>query len=125
MKDAQWITPEAKRAIDTFIAQDPAAQDENLAIAAPQANAFESGLQGIIDMLEGLAAKFEDEKTNLEKEESEAKNAFAMLTMDLRSQIEAAKEARSNKAEEKANALQAAADSKGDLADATTTRDDD
>merc|ERR1719265_698234 len=45
--------------------------------------------------------------------------------MDLTGQIEAATEARTEKAEKKANALQNAADAKGDLSDTSTTRDDD
>merc|ERR1711879_113706 len=94
VRQQSYITPEAKRAIDEYLAQDPAIVDENLAVAAPEAKAFESQLQGIIDMLEGLKAKFTDERTSLEKEESEAKHAFEMLMMDLKGQIEAATEAR-------------------------------
>merc|ERR1719502_2161571 len=45
--------------------------------------------------------------------------------MDLKGQIEAATEARTEKSESKAKALQAAADAKGDLTDTSTTRDDD
>merc|ERR1719310_2736781 len=125
VRQQSFITPEAKRAIDQYLAQDPSIQDENLAIEAAQAKAFESQLQGIIDMLEGLKAKFTDERTGLEKEESEAKHAFEMLMMDLTGQIEAATEARTEKAEKKANSLQSAADAKGDLTDTSTTRDDD
>merc|ERR550514_2721394 len=125
VRQQSFITPEAKRAIDQYLAQDPSIQDENLAVAAPEAKAFESQLQGIIDMLEGLRAKFTDERTSLEKEESEAKHAFEMLSMDLKGQIEAATEARTEKAEKKANSLQSAADAKGDLTDTSTTRDDD
>merc|ERR1719443_867014 len=120
-----FITPEAKDAIDRFLAQDPSIQDENLAVAAPEAAGFESQLQGIIDMLEGLAVKFEDERTALEKEETEAKHAYDMLTMDLKSQIQNAEDAHTEKSEAKAKALQDAADSRGGLADVTTTRDDD
>merc|ERR1719375_852671 len=99
------ITPQAKKAIDDFLAQDPSVADENLAVAAPEAAAFESQLQGIIDMLEGLAVKFENERTTLEKEETEAKHAYDMLTMDLKSQIENAEDARTEKSEAKAKAL--------------------
>merc|ERR1711959_732111 len=82
-----------KKVIDSFLAQDP--EDENLAVAAPEANAYEFQAQGIVDMLTKLAGKFEDERTDLEKEETKAK------------------------------ALQSSADAKGDLQDTTTTRDDD
>merc|ERR1719217_927648 len=110
-------------AIDAFLAQDP--DDENLAVAAPEANAYEFQAQGIVDMLTKLGAKFEDERTELEKEEMNARHAFEMLSQDLKAQIDQATQARTEKAEAKAKALQAAADAKGDLQDTTSTRDDD
>merc|ERR1719171_1282333 len=47
------IPAESKRVIDAFLAQDP--DDENLAVAAPEANAYEFQAQGIVDMLTKLA----------------------------------------------------------------------
>ena len=35
--------------------------------------------QGVVDMLEKLHDKFEDERTDLEKEESNARHAYEML----------------------------------------------
>merc|ERR1711907_352230 len=106
-----------------FLAQDP--DDENLAVAAPEANAYEFQAQGIVDMLTKLAGKFEDERTDLEKEETNARHAFEMLSQDLKAQIGQATSARTEKSEAKAKALQSSADAKGDLQDTTTTRDDD
>merc|ERR1719386_288446 len=117
------IPAESKKAIDSFLAQDP--DDENLAVAAPEANAYEFQAQGIVDMLTKLGAKFEDERTELEKEEMNARHAFEMLSQDLKAQIDQATQARTEKAEAKAKALQAAAEAKGDLQDTTSTRDDD
>merc|ERR1719473_2389934 len=117
------IPAESKRIIDAFLSQDP--DDENLAVAAPEANAYEFQAQGIVDMLTKLAGKFEDERTDLEKEETNARHAFEMLSQDLKAQIGQATTARTEKSEAKAKALQAAADAKGDLQDTTTTRDDD
>jgi len=117
------VPAESKRIIDAFLAQDP--DDENLAVAAPEANAYEFQAQGIVDMLTKLGTKFEDERTELEKEETNARHAFEMLSQDLKAQIDQATQARTEKAEAKAKALQAAADAKGDLQDTTTTRDDD
>merc|ERR1712159_902479 len=76
-------------------------------------------------MLTKLAGKFEDERTDLEKEETNARHAFEMLSQDLKAQIGQATSARTEKSEAKAKALQSAADAKGDLQDTTTTRDDD
>jgi DNA repair exonuclease SbcCD ATPase subunit len=76
-------------------------------------------------MLTKLAGKFEDERTDLEKEETNARHAFEMLSQDLKAQIGQATSARTEKSEAKAKALQSSADAKGDLQDTTTTRDDD
>merc|ERR1719164_188492 len=128
VRDHPIVSAEAKKAIDLYLAQDSSVQDipeENVAVAAPEAAAFESHMQGLIDMLDKLKAKFEDERTALEKQEQEAKHAFGMLSMDLTNQLEAAREDRASKAEKKATALQNAADSRVDLADTTTTNEDD
>merc|ERR1719240_2378780 len=76
-------------------------------------------------MLFKLRGKFEDERTSLEREETQARQAYEMVSMDLKNQIDHATEARTEKAEEKAKALQGAADAKGDLEDTTATRDAD
>merc|ERR1719386_162232 len=90
-----------------------------MSVSAPQANAYEFQSSGIVDMLEKLHDKFEDERTDLEKEESNARHAYEMLMQDLTAQIETATEDR------EAKALQKAAEDKGDLADTTATRDAD
>merc|ERR1719420_580146 len=92
---------------------------------APEANAYEFQSKAIVNMLSKLAGKFDDERTTLEEEETEAKHSFEMLKADLSNQLTAANEARTANAEAKAKALQGAADSKGALQDTVTTRDDD
>jgi hypothetical protein len=76
-------------------------------------------------MLEKLKDKFQDEKTDLEKEEMNARHAYEMLIQDLKAQISAATADREQKAQEKATKLQGAAEDKGELADTTATRDAD
>merc|ERR1719162_2899953 len=49
LKELNLIPDEAKRAIDAFLAQDPEA---GLAVAAPEANAYEFQSHGIVEMLE-------------------------------------------------------------------------
>merc|ERR1719316_1370147 len=122
LKSLDLIPKEAKRAIDVFLAQDP---DEGLAVSAPEANAYEFQSQGIIDMLQKLLDKFVDERTTLEKEETNSRHAYDMLMQDLTAQVEQATSARDEKAELKAKKLQAKADAEGDLQDTITTRDDD
>merc|ERR1719456_1487077 len=115
---------DSKRVIDAFLAQDPEA-DAGMSVSAPEANAYEFQSQGIIDMLEKLLDKFQDERNTLEKEETNSRHAFEMLMQDLKSQIESATQQREEKSVVKAKKLQAAADAKGDLEDTTSTRDQD
>merc|ERR1719158_359377 len=122
LKSVSFIPEEAKRAIDAFISQDP---DAGLDVAAPEANAYEFQSHGIIEMLEKLLDKFIDERTTLEKEEMNARNAYEMLMQDLKAQIEQATQDRDEKAASKAKKLQAKADAEGELEDVTTTRDSD
>ena len=98
------VPVESKRIADAFLAQDP--DDENLAVAAPEANTYEFQAQGVVDMLTKLASKFEHEPTDLEKEDANARQAFEMLLQDLKAKIDQATNARTEKSEAKANALQ-------------------
>merc|ERR1719428_909628 len=94
-------------------------------MGAPEANAYEFQSQAIVDMLDKLLGKFDDERTALEEEEGESVHSFDMLKADLENQLSAARAANSEKSQAKAKALQGAADSKGALQDTVTTRDDD
>merc|ERR1719235_2288375 len=113
------VFQDEKRSITAFMAEDSEVND------APQANAYEFHGNVIVEMLEKLAVKFEDERTELEKSEKAALMAYELLSQDLKAQIQQGSAARTEKAEAKAKALEAAAAAKGDLADTTTTRDDD
>merc|ERR1719379_61889 len=119
------IPEHAKKVISAFLAQGDELGSQDLDVTAPEANAYEFQSQGVIDMLEKLHDKFEDERTDLEKEESNARHAYEMLVQDLTAQITTATEDREAKAREKASKLQQAAEEKGDLADTTATRDAD
>merc|ERR1712099_148618 len=66
-----------------------------------------------------------DERTVLEKEEMSSVQAFELLMQDLKSQIDEAKQDRTEKAEIKAKKLQAKADAKGDLTETTETKEAD
>merc|ERR1719267_126338 len=122
---APLIPEHAKKVIAAFLSQGDELGDDPMSVSAPEANAYEFQSQGVIDMLEKLHDKFEDERTDLEKEESNARHAYEMLVQDLTAQIETATEDREAKAQEKASKLQKAAEDKGDPADTTATRDAD
>merc|ERR1712146_151859 len=79
------IPKEAKAAIESFLAQDP---QDGLAVTAPEAYGYEFQSHGFIEMLEKLLDKFVTERTELEKNEMNSKQAFEMLVQDLTAQIE-------------------------------------
>jgi len=116
------IPPEAKKAIDAFLLQEPT---EGLDVSAPEAYGYEFQSHGIIEMLEKLLDKFIAERTDLEKTEMNSKHAFDMLMQDLKAQIDQATQDRGEKSEMKAKKLQAKADAQGDLTDTTTTKEAD
>ena len=123
LKALPLIPAEAKRIIDTFFMQeDPAA---GLDVSAPDAAGYEFQSHGVIEMLEKLHDKFIDERTSLEKQESNSKHAHGMLQQDLKAQIDQATTDHASKSELKAKTLQAKADATGDLTDTTATRDQD
>ena len=72
-------------------------------------------------MLEKLLDKFIDERTTLEKEEMNSKQAYEMLMQDLNAQVDQSNRDISDKSESKAGKLQSKADSTGDLGDTTST----
>merc|ERR1719272_1882749 len=123
LQQLSLIPQEAKAAINVFL-QD-AEPTEGLAVSAPESNAYEFQSSGVVEMLEKLLDKFVDERTALQKEESNSKHAYEMLMQDLTAQIEQATQDRTEKSEAKAKALQHKADAEGDLRDTTTTRDED
>jgi hypothetical protein len=122
----------AQQALRTFLAGSSSTKDDFLvqlgAGAAnfsdpPEANAYEFRSRGVIDMLEKLRDKFVDERSALEKEELAKRHAFDILAQDLQNSIDTAKDTRSAKVQQKAKNLQSASAMKGDLADATSTKD--
>merc|ERR1719512_398672 len=117
------LIPEtAKRALAAFLEQDP---DAGLTVSAPEAAGYEFQSQGVIEMLEKLLDKFMAQRTDLEKEEMNAKHAFDMLIQDVTAQVEQATQERSDKATTKAEKLQAKAPAEGDLTDTTATKEAD
>jgi len=121
VKSMNLIPAAAKSAIDAFLQQDP----ELLEQSPPEANAYEGQSSGIVEMLDKLLDKFIEERTQLEKEEMNAKHAYDMLLQDLKSQIAQSTSDRDEKAEFKAETMQAKADAESDVEDTTSTRDAD
>merc|ERR1719181_316125 len=76
-------------------------------------------------MLEGLEEKFTEERQTLEKEEMNARHAFEMMVQELTDSSKAAERERDDKAKTKAQREEDAASAKGELADTTSSRDED
>jgi len=115
------IPQSAKSAIVAFLAQAPS----GLAYSAPEAHAYEFQSSGVIDMLQKLLEKFEEERTVLEKEETNAAHSFSLLAQDLNNQIASATAERNRKQEEKSAKEQSAANAQSDLGETTESRNAD
>merc|ERR1719271_316214 len=95
------VPEKARRTIAAFLATDAEIRQDPLSVSAPQAAGYEFQSGGVVDMLENLKEKFEDELRDLEKGEMNAK-----------AKIKSEKE-------------EAAAEAKGDLADTTAAEKED
>merc|ERR1719301_423176 len=93
----------------------------------PQAKqvAYESSSGGVIEMVEKLGEKFEEEKADLEQKEATDKHAFDMMAQDLNKQIEYGTEERDTKVAFKAKCEQDKADAQGELEDTKVTMAED
>lgn len=102
------IPDKSKRAIDAFLALAGEDDADHLAVVAPEANAYEFQSHSVINMLEKLLDKFEDEHNKLQKEEANAKHAHQMMLQDLKAQIREGTRQRSDKSTAKAQNLKPA-----------------
>jgi len=110
----------SKKALSAFLQQDP-----ELAYAAPEANAYEFQSGGVVDMLEKLNDEFSSKKTELEKEELGAQQAFEQIFQQLADNKENAEFEISKKTKHRAQTQQNKAEAEGDLAQTTADRDED
>jgi len=121
LKSSTLVPEHTKQMMESFLAED----EEGMAVAAPEANAYEFQSAGVVEMLSKLLDKFIGEQTALEKEEMNSKHAYDMMMQDLNAQIAQGEKDRDAKAESKAKNLQKKADATGSLKDTTKTRDED
>merc|ERR1719159_1276291 len=83
----------AKTTLLSFLAESQTTErmlekDVGLEVTAPEAAVYESQSGGIVDMMEQLSSKLEDEKETLEKEESNARHSYDMMMQSLTDKIE-------------------------------------
>merc|ERR1719482_1821536 len=120
--------PERARAmLMTFISQG-SEEDKALAqgiklIQQPQAATvnFESKSGGIVQMMDDLKEKLEDERTKLEQEEMAKQHSFDMMAASLTDAINQQTDSRADKTATKKEMETKAADAKGELASTQTT----
>merc|ERR1719271_393274 len=72
--------------------------DVGLDVTAPEANAFETQSGGVVDMIEKLQEKMEDEKADLERQEMNEKHSFQMMMQSLADQLSQMGQSRAQKA---------------------------
>merc|ERR1719199_1653643 len=110
----------SKKALTNFLQQDP-----ELAYDAPEANAYEFQSGGVVEMLEKLMDEFSSKKTDLEKEELAAQQAFEQIIQQLADNIENAEFEINKKTKHRAQTQENKAQLEGDLAQTTADRDED
>jgi len=116
LNEMSLIPASAKETINAFLQHGEEGSMEQLGMdmGAPEANGYEFQSHGVIDMLDKLVDKFTDERSNLEKEEANNKNAYTMLMQTLKAEIVQAIKDKHGKSLSKAKSLQLKADEKGD-----------
>jgi len=122
LTNVNMIPVEAKKTLNAFLQQ---SAPSGLDVQAPEANAYEFQSGGVVDMLEKLLDKFIQERTVLEKEESDSKHAYELLKQDLESSVDQAEKDVASKSRSKAKRLEQKSAAEGDLSDTTTQRDED
>jgi len=130
---SKMVPDEAKSALAAFLqgTQAEAAQadenapDEMLHRSAPEAAGYESQSGGIVSMLEELLDDFVAKKTDLEKEELTAVNAFGGIMQHLTDEIEISSQEINRKTKRRAETEEAKGANTGDLKQTSADRDED
>jgi len=107
--NSNLIDGKSRAVINAFLAT-----GSSLGESAPEANAYEFQSGGVIDLLEKLKLKFEDQKLSLEKEEMTSKANFQVLAQQLTDDVKANTDSVEKKTAMKAKRIGDAADAKGD-----------
>merc|ERR1719238_2708280 len=102
-----------------------ATPDQQLYYDAPEAHAYTFQSGGVVDMLEKLEDQFTTQKTDVDKEELNAKNGYEQIMQQLTDNIENAEHEVSKKTALRAKTQEEKAQTEGDLAETTKERDSD
>jgi hypothetical protein len=99
--------------------------DVGVDVTAPEANAFETQSGGVVDMIEKLQEKMEDEKADLERAEMNEKHSFQMMTQSLTDQLSQMGQSRTQKAVQLKDKETKAGEAKGQLQDTQMSKSED
>jgi len=120
-----------KKALAAFV-QQPVADSipdampaDNLAVSAPEANAYEFQSGGVVDMLVKLEDEFKSKKADLEEEELKAQQAFSQISQQLADNIENAQHEINKKTTLRAETEEQKSEAQGDLAATQQERSED
>jgi hypothetical protein len=113
-----------RRLLASFITQ-PSNEPDPMAVAAPEAAAYEFQSGGLVEMLKKLSAKFLDEKHAIETEEMKQNAAYEVIKANLEYQIKSATEDREMQASTKAAREMSAAESKAELEETQRSKAED
>jgi hypothetical protein len=127
LRTKSFVPRNALRILDAYIqtGSGTPAPPEELAVSAPEANAYEFQSAGIVDMLDKMGEKFEDKRSEAEQDEMNNKHSYEMLMQQLQDTTEKLKKQLGRKAERKTQRAEDGATAKGELKDTTASRDED
>merc|ERR1719388_778930 len=111
VRSLKLVPAASKKALTSFLQQAP-----ELEVSAPEANAYEFQSGGVVDMLEKLNDEFSSKKTELEKEELGAQQAFEQIMQQLADNVENAEFEISKKTRQRAETQQKKSELEGDPA---------
>jgi len=114
-------THEVREILRSFL-QEQAVTSSVGSLNAPEANAYEFQSRGVVDMLDKLLHRFQEERGVLVKEETNRRHAYELLLQQITDDAENAKKNRGEKAAMKAHRLEDAAQGSGDLAETNVSK---
>jgi hypothetical protein len=117
--DAAWMTDSNRRVLQSLLQSN---SEEEFSLKQPQAStsAYDSKSGGIVDTLEDMQDKAEQQLATLRREEMQKKHAYEMLAQSLSDQLKVAKKEAAEAQSCKAAGAESLAQGQGDLASATT-----
>merc|ERR1719453_737433 len=111
MASSSKLPARAHKVLAAFLAT---SSTTDLELGEPEGSKFESQSGGIVEMMEGLTSKMEDEKTTLEQEFVKTRGSYQMMQQTLTNQIDQHKTMRNHKAGTKKDKESAASAAEGE-----------